>query len=61
MHGNLVHMPVKLLHNVYKDRNQKLHLNSRLQLLSTFLPHNLFNLIFAGCQGMHFTVFWSAF
>ena len=41
MHGILVHMPVKLLHDPYQVRPQQPHLNNRLLLLSTFLPHDL--------------------
>ena len=41
MHRNLVHMPIKLLHNLYQNRHQKLHLNNCLLFLSAFLQHNL--------------------
>ena len=41
-HGNLGHMLVKLLFaQLHHLRKRKEHLNSRLLLLSMFLPHNL--------------------
>mmetsp|Transcript_47966 Transcript_47966/g.80558 ORF Transcript_47966/g.80558 Transcript_47966/m.80558 type:complete len:110 (-) Transcript_47966:713-1042(-) len=38
---HLVHMAIKLLHNLYQVRHQKPHLNNCLLFLSTFQQHNL--------------------
>jgi len=38
---HLVHMAIKLLHNLYQVRHQKPHLNNRLLFLSPFQQHNL--------------------
>ena len=58
MYGNLVHMPVKLLHNLYQGRHQKLHFNNRLLLSSTISLHNL-NLHHLSIKSQHqMPLFW---
>ena len=59
MHGNPGHMLVKLLFaQLYHLRQRKQHLNSRLLLLSTFLPHNLNLHQLPGKRQQRVPLFW---